>query len=630
LHPARFHIIIALKRCSLDDEEATSGKPSSALTGSALRSFGEGFYMRSIVHFMVSALLFGAAAAVAQDVPKADLFLGYSFVRANSAQDIPAFTNNGGLGTFAWDFTNHVAAEFEFGGYHNGNIHDIQFDTTELTYLFGPRISLGRSRRVDPYLHFLFGGIHLTTSLPVTLVPTPLTTMSTTTRIAGTQDGFAMALGGGLDVKLSHHVTFRPIQLDYLLTRLPDFGFTGQPSNTHNQHNLRYAAGILFTFGGERPSSPPPPPPPSAPRTKACAGGTTVPMDQDCPKQNLALGIVATPNQICQGATVTAAPNAALPEGALAQWTINGESVSQAPRLDFGASGRNPGPYRIGLKVTAEGYNDATAETTVTVLAYAPPSGTLSASPSEIFLGEKVTLAANFTSGRCGGALGPVSYSVPEGTISGNQYDSTGVQFAPPTTSEQRRTIAIAAKASDERGAGSAQTNVVVKQRALPSARQLPDVLFTQQSARVNNCGKRVLLEELRGVTEGDPMGRVVLVGHAGEAERSPQDLDMKRAMNAAAAISAGSGVCTAFPASQILVNATGSKDNGVPYQPNFCGGSTATAERTGQDVASGDDAAKYRRVEVWFIPSGGTLPASAEGANDAAARGVKSLGCPR
>src|SRR6478736_713713 len=93
--------------------------------------------------------------AFAEDVPKADLFLGYSFIRANSARNIPAFTNNGGVGTLTWNFTNHVGAEFEFGGYHNGNIHDIQFDTTEMTYLFGPRFSLGRSRRVSPYIHTL-------------------------------------------------------------------------------------------------------------------------------------------------------------------------------------------------------------------------------------------------------------------------------------------------------------------------------------------------------------------------------------------------------------------------------------------------------------------------------------------
>jgi hypothetical protein len=66
--------------------------------------------------------LVAAVAVVAQDVPKADLFLGCSFVRANSARNIPAFTNDGGLGTLAWNFNSHIGAEFEFGGYLNGNI----------------------------------------------------------------------------------------------------------------------------------------------------------------------------------------------------------------------------------------------------------------------------------------------------------------------------------------------------------------------------------------------------------------------------------------------------------------------------------------------------------------------------
>jgi len=585
--------------------------------------------MRSIALSIGFGLLFGVGA-IAEDIPKADLFFGYSMFRANSARDIPAFTNNGGLGTFAWNFTNHIAAEFEFGGYHNGNIHNVRFDTTEMTYLFGPRVSLGRSKRVIPYVHTLFGGIHLTTSIPVTLAPTPLATTGTTTRLAGTQDGFAMALGGGLDLRLSHHVTLRPIQLDYLMTRLADFGQSGQPSQTRNQHNLRYAAGILFTFGGESPSPPPPPAPPATPRTKACLGGSSVPMDQDCPRQNMALGILADVNQVCQGAVATLSPNGPMPEGAVAQWMINGESVSQAQKFEFGATGRDPGPYRVGLKVTAEGYNDASAETTVSVLGYMPPSGTLTVTPSEISLGDKATLSASFSPGQCGGVLGPVMFSAAEGAVRGDQYDSTSVQFAPPTSSEQRRTIMIAAKVSDERGSGTAQGNIVVKQGALLSARQLPDVLFAQQSDRVNNCGKRVLLEQLRGLTDGDSTGTVVLVGHTAEGERSSQDLDMKRVLNAAAVISAGQGVCTAFPASQILVNAAGSKDNGSAFQSNFCGGSTAAAERPGQTVTANDDAAKYRRVEVWFVPTGGAVPPSAEGAKSAATTTVRNLGCPR
>ena len=150
------------------------------------------------ISIVLAYTVVAGTAAVAQDAPKADLLLGYSFLRANSARDIPAFTNNGGLGTFGWNFTPHIALEAEFGGYHNGNIHNIEFDTTEMTYLFGPRFSLSRARRVIPYFHVLFGGIHFTTSLPVTLVAAPTSTTGTTTRIGASQDTFAMAAGGGL------------------------------------------------------------------------------------------------------------------------------------------------------------------------------------------------------------------------------------------------------------------------------------------------------------------------------------------------------------------------------------------------------------------------------------------------
>jgi len=497
-----------------------------------------------------------------------------------------------------------------------------------MTYLFGPRFSMSRSRRVIPYFHVLFGGVHFTTSIPVTVAPTPTSTTPTTTRVGASQDTFAMAAGGGLDIKLNHHLMLRPIQLDYVLTRLEDFGLSGTPSQNRNQNNLRYAAGLIFTFGGERPS----PPVTTAvvlPQTKQCPGGSTVPMDQDCPKRDTRIGIQANPSQVCQGATATLTASGALPDGATLQWSINGEPVSQAPRFEFGGTGRNAGAYRIGLKVTANDYNDASADTTITVLGYTSPSGSVSVSPSEIFVGDRATLTANFSPGQCGGPV-TVTYSAAEGAVSGNQFDSTNVQLAPPGTSEQRRTITLMAKASDARGSGSAETSVVVKQRAALAPRQLPDVLFTQNSDRVNNCGKRVLLEELRRLTDSDPQGRVVIVGHLGGTESSSKNLDTKRALNAAAVISAGQGVCTSFPASQVLVDAVGAAENGVAYQPNFCAGSTAVSERPGQTVAASDDSAKSRRVEVWFVPAGGMLPPSAANAKGAATLSVNSLGCPR
>jgi len=595
------------------------------------------FVAKLVASSTACALVF-AIAAVAQDFPKADLLFGYSGFRANPARNLPSFYSNGASAPFTWNFNRYVGFETEFAGYTNANIHNVQFDTTEMTYLFGPRFSFSRARTFVPYVHTLFGGVHLTTSLPVTVTPTPLptptpvtTTPTTITRLQASQDAFAMALGGGIDIRVSHLITLRPMQFDYLMTRLEDFGQSGQPSQNRNQHNVRYSAGIMFNFGGERASPPPPPPPPpTALRTKQCPGAGSVPIDQDCPKQNLGFGIVSSPSQICQGASVIVTPNGTLPAGAVSQWAINGERVSQAQRLEFGSTGRDPGVYRINLKVTAEGYNDASADTAVTVLAYVPPSGTLTVSPSEIFVGEKATLSASFTPGQCGGAVGPVTFSASEGSVSADQYIASGVQLAPPGTSEQRKTIAITAKVSDERGSGSAQASVVVKQPALLSARQLPDVLFAQDSDRVNNCGKRVLLEELHTLANNDPSGRVVFVGHIAEGERASKDLDLKRALNAAAVISAGQEVCTAFPASQIFVNTAGTADNGVRTQPNFCSGSTAVAERPGQTVDASDDLAKFRRVEVWFVPAGGAVPASGAGAKDAAALGVSKLGCPR
>jgi hypothetical protein len=50
-----------------------------------------------------------------------------------------------------------------------------------------------------------------------------------------------------MDIRLTKGFSIRPIQLDYVWTRLEDFGLAGQ--DTRNQHNLRYAAGVLFTFG---------------------------------------------------------------------------------------------------------------------------------------------------------------------------------------------------------------------------------------------------------------------------------------------------------------------------------------------------------------------------------------------
>ena len=81
-----------------------------------------------------------------------------------------------------------------------------------------------------------------------------------------------------------------------------------------------------------------------------------------------------------------------------------------------------------------------------------------------------------------------------------------------------------------------------------------------------------------------------------------------------------------------ILIDAEGTKQNGVDYQPYFCGTSTSpkTQERGGSMVNATDKNAQYRRVEVYFVPTNAQLPPSVTNYKDATTLNVQKLGCPK
>jgi hypothetical protein len=343
------------------------------------------------------------------------------------------------------------------------------------------------------------------------------------------------------------------------------------------------------------------------------------------------LNVTTAQREVCPGSIVVITASGEIPDGAELEWSVNGEAISQGRAFEFGTAGRNPGTYTISLKAAAPEYNDASASASVNLLPYRAPSGNLQVSPSELWVGERATVISRFSPGQCGGSLRAPVVSATEGSIRGGEYDSSGVQFDPSDNSEQRKTVTLHAEVADERGEANAEATVVVKKKAVILAKRLPDIVFPEGSARVNNCGKRVLLEELRTYTDRDPTGQVVFVGHVGPKEKKPAALDRQRALNAAAVISAGQGVCARFPASQILVSGVGAADNGIDLQPHFCGTSAIprSGELQGQSVKATDDA-KYRRVEVWFVPTGGVLPTSSRDYQQALALSVSNLGCPK
>jgi outer membrane protein OmpA-like peptidoglycan-associated protein len=211
-------------------------------------------------------------------------------------------------------------------------------------------------------------------------------------------------------------------------------------------------------------------------------------------------------------------------------------------------------------------------------------------------------------------------FTASEGSVQGDQFDSTTVQFDPSNNAEQRKTVTITAKAADNRSEGTATTTIDVIKKAVIVPIRLPDVLFERNSARVNNCGKRVLLEQLRAYWERDSTGTVVLVGHSSSDETAANLAD-QRALNAAAVITAGTGVCLSIPQTQVQVSAPGVNQNGVGFESSFCEPSLNARSSTN---------AEMRRVVVWFVPTGGQMPSSVTNAQPASSMNVGGLGCPK
>ena len=214
--------------------------------------------MRKLLALTVGVLLC-SMIALAADYPKVEAFAGFTYLRANSASNVPAFSANGGSGQLAVNFNKWVGFVMDIGAVHNGNIGDFHLDSTFTNYLFGPRISL-RYSRVRPYFNVLFGGVHAGTSIAVNAIPVaspPIynpgtgenlpTNSPVNLRAVASQTAFGMATGGGLDIKINKHVSFRPVGLDYFMTRLQNL----RTANDNNQHNLRYTAGLNFTFGAQ-------------------------------------------------------------------------------------------------------------------------------------------------------------------------------------------------------------------------------------------------------------------------------------------------------------------------------------------------------------------------------------------
>jgi hypothetical protein len=516
-----------------------------------------------------------------------------------------------------YNFNQHLALVGDFGGYRAGGLSGSGFDNNLANFQFGPRVWFRKHQKVNPYVQALFGGAWIDEHPDG---PTAVPLRNAALALNGSDAAFAMLAGGGVDIRLARHVALKAVEADYFLTRLPSPVYGPE----HMQNNVRLSAGVSFLFGGEKPA--PVHAPPAPPAMKSCPDGTSVPAGSPCPKMLLGVNISGARAQMCQGETMSLASVLSANHSDVGyQWTVNGQPAGHGSTLEFGGSSAAPGTYSVAVTASGNAYQPATSNATIAILEQRPPTGTIQANPVELAAGQRSTLSANFE-GQCCAPIGAPAFSASAGSVSGNEFDSSGVAFDPSDHSEQRRVVTITAKATDRcNNEGTATTSITVIQKATAASVRLPDVLFPAGSSRVNNCGKRVLLEQLRTYFERDPAGKAVLVGHNATNETAP-NLAEDRARNAAAVITAGTGICLSLPADQVLVSAPGPDQKGVDFEPNFCGASVL--EQRGSAVSSADHMAQFRRVEVWFVPSGAEPPKSL---GDYRASGAMHIsGCPK
>jgi len=204
-------------------------------------------------------LLLLGLAAMAQEYPRTELSLNYSYMHFAPAQANTSNKSlNGGGGAFVYNFNHILGVKMDlqgFGSFTNtftiapqpglpsgahGSVSGNLF-----TYLFGPQLKF-RSQHFELLTEALAGAAHSNVyGSAFRNICQPLATGCPGVTASPSNNGWAMMLGGGLDFPINHRVSIRPAELDYVLTRFGNF-FTQANAN---QNNFRYSAGVVFNLG---------------------------------------------------------------------------------------------------------------------------------------------------------------------------------------------------------------------------------------------------------------------------------------------------------------------------------------------------------------------------------------------
>ena len=500
-------------------------------------------------------LLVGIGVSAAQDVPKAEIAFGYSFI--NVHPDLPKITSynlNGGGASFVFNAGHYFGIKAEFMDYtggggaqlralgYNGNVSGNLF-----SYEFGPQIKK-HSGKIQPFGEALFGAAHTGTYATI------YNAIHGIQATGNSNNSFAMELGGGLDIPINRVVSIRPVEADYLFTKFSANNISA------TQNNFRYFGGIDLTLGGK----------PPIPPTASCS---------------------AAPTEIWSGDPVTAnisTQNFNPKHTVTYSWSCSGGKVSGAGTTgSIDTTGLAPGNYTVSATATdakEKKNNVASCSASFTVRQPRPPTATCSVSPQTIKPGDSFVLSVAAQS--LDNSSLSYSYTSSAGNISGTGNSAT------ETTSAANANSSITATATvvDARGL-STTCDSVVNVLPFPVVTAPPEVIsageckfnMSNKPGRVDNECKAVL-DEVALQLQRQPNGKVVVVGYTDETETVKMtQLAGQRAVNVKYYLTSGEGGA-GVDASRIearsgMVKEKGAKMYIVPEGATFAEESTAVDE---------------------------------------------------
>lgn len=156
---------------------------------------------------------------VAQEVPKVEVFGGYSWSGGNFHGWNASATGN---------ITRRFGIVADFSGFYGSDAGGpILVKQTGHSFMAGPRLAF-RGKRFTPFVYAVFGATRFDESAVVA-----------GQRLSDSSTGFSSAVGAGLDVKVNDRIAIRAFQIDYFRPVI-----FGEASNRG-----RLAFGVVLNLG---------------------------------------------------------------------------------------------------------------------------------------------------------------------------------------------------------------------------------------------------------------------------------------------------------------------------------------------------------------------------------------------